>query len=215
MPQPLKKIDENLHPDADQVKRDVPIHRLFGRPLSDLKCCHSPLRNDDSPSFSVFYSAKHGHELAKDFSTGQMYDAVKLYAAIKGTTYDQACVALANFDGRPIADVQPGVRKNEKKGKSGGTESGKSGDQPDADNVAVPSGRPLQEAGYLVRKQLTFPRWAAAQLGAYRDKNGNLCFQSVSGSIHVKGGAVTTSTGKKTSFATWRNGGGTYSACGN
>jgi len=82
------------------------LWRLRGWPHEPARECFCPFRPDDRrKSFSVFTSAS-GEELAKDFKSGDVFDAPALLAAVEGLDMRDACrlfIEAAGVKGEPPA----------------------------------------------------------------------------------------------------------------
>lgn len=97
--------------DADsalaRAKDKLPLSdlwRLRGWPHEPARECFAPFRPDDRrKSFSVFTTSG-GEELAKDFKSGDVFDAPALLAAVEGLDKREACrlfIELAGVKGEP------------------------------------------------------------------------------------------------------------------
>ncbi len=80
------------------------LWRLRGWPHEPARECFAPFRPDDRrKSFSVFTSAS-GEEMAKDFKSGDVFDAPALLAAVEGLEMRDACrlfIELSGVKGEP------------------------------------------------------------------------------------------------------------------
>jgi hypothetical protein len=80
------------------------LWRLRGWPHEPARECFAPFRPDDRrKSFSVFTTSG-GEELAKDFKSGDVFDAPALLAAVEGLDNREACrlfIELAGVRGEP------------------------------------------------------------------------------------------------------------------
>lgn len=80
------------------------LWRLRGWPHEPARECFAPFRPDDRrKSFSVFTTSG-GEELAKDFKSGDVFDAPALLAAVEGLDMREACrlfIELAGVKGEP------------------------------------------------------------------------------------------------------------------
>lgn len=93
------------HYDIDTIKDRIKIWdvmRHFGHDVGDrCKAVKSPLREDRSPSFSIFANGN----AAKDHSTGMGYDVISLYQELAGVSKHEAivgCGRLAQMGGGSI-----------------------------------------------------------------------------------------------------------------
>ena len=104
-----------------QAKEMLPLSdlwRLRGWPYEPGRECFCPFRPEDRrKSFSVFTSAS-GEELAKDFKSGDVFDAPALLAAVEGMEMRDACrlfIELAGVKGeardRARCNRSPRVRQ--------------------------------------------------------------------------------------------------------
>ncbi|MEZ5384982.1 MAG: hypothetical protein R3F13_05655 [Prosthecobacter sp.] len=91
----------------DAAKDTLPLSdlwRLRGWPHEPARECFCPFRPDDRrKSFSVFTNAS-GEELAKDFKSGDVFDAPALLAAVEGLDMKDACrlfIEAAGMKGEP------------------------------------------------------------------------------------------------------------------
>jgi hypothetical protein len=89
---------------AKEKLRLSDLWRLRGWPHEPARECFAPFRPDDRrKSFSVFTTGN-GEELAKDFKSGDVFDAPALLAAVEGLSMRDACrlfIELAGVKGEP------------------------------------------------------------------------------------------------------------------
>ena len=97
------------HFDIPEIKDRVTIWKVlqhFGNPVPerDHAIC-SPLRDERSPSFSIFG----GGEAAKDHATGESYDCISLYQALAGCSKHEAIAGCGALAGLQAGEIPPSI----------------------------------------------------------------------------------------------------------
>jgi DNA primase len=97
-------MKDSNHYDIEEIKSRVDIFdvlRHFGHEVRNVcKAIKSPLRDESSPSFSIFAKGT----MAKDHGTGESYDCILLYKALAGCSLHDAIVGCGK-----IGNLQAGA----------------------------------------------------------------------------------------------------------
>lgn len=100
-------MKDQKHFDINEVKERIHIWdvlRHFGHDCPEqCKAIRSPLRDERSPSFSIFADGK----MAKDHATGESYDVILLYEALSGCNRHEAIVGCGAIAGLTAGEIPP------------------------------------------------------------------------------------------------------------
>jgi len=210
------KTKQDYKDKTDRIKLNVKITDYLQKPdKPELYCV--PWRSDITPSLSVFRHAD-GIQLAMDKGRNEpAMNVISLCARIEGVSFTEALFWLEPENGSPSKKCSINLKSNgSASGKSGGGAGGLSPaeskdcsgkEKPLLDMVSKPvpvrTNKPLAESRYLKYKKLgTPPAWLAEPLDMFVDSERNLCYSTLSGSIHRKGDKVKDASKNRT-WATW------------
>jgi len=90
----LNSVDEN-RVTTQKILSKITDELIFRHYIGDYsKCINSPLRKDNNPSFSVYYSTHHRKLMFKDHATGSFGDCFDLVRSMYNVTLYGACCRI-------------------------------------------------------------------------------------------------------------------------